>query len=211
MNVVVFGGGEAVVDSLVRAALDEGHVVTLAVGVGVSSPRVEDPRGPHGARLVRADVFSGRSLDDALHSQDAVLFAVGAAAARAAAAPLAHAVRNVIEIMGAHGVRRLVCVSDGAADPERRRSFFGRLFGGADPAHADELRRMEVAVRASDLEWVIVRPARLVDAPARGVYREGPGYTLPGGSRIARDDAATFLVRQLTSRQYVGHAVALAW
>jgi uncharacterized protein YbjT (DUF2867 family) len=209
VNVVVIGGGEAVVESLVRRALEEGHAVTLVSAAAERSPR---PEGADRLRVVHANVFARPSLDGVLRGQDAVLFAAGAAAARAAAASLSGAVRDVIAAMGAGGVRRLVCLSDGAADPSRDgRSLFGRLFRRADATQGDDVRRMEVAVRASDLEWVIVRPARLVDGPARGTYREGPGYALPGGGKIACDDAAVFLVHQLSDRRYVGHAVAVAW
>ena len=66
-------------------------------------------------------------------------------------------------------------------------------------------------MRASGIQWTIVRPARIVETPGRGRYREGPGYALPGGAQIAADDVADFMLEQLESDRNVGHAVAIAW
>ena len=35
----------------------------------------------------------------------------------------------------------------------------------------DDKERQEEAIKQSDLDWVIVRPARLTDEPAKGEYR----------------------------------------
>ena len=52
---------------------------------------------------------------------------------------------------------------------------------------------------------------RSTDGPARGVYRAEPGYSLPGGRRIARADVAEYMLDQLTLTDEIGHAVAVAY
>ena len=62
--------------------------------------------------------------------------------------------------------------------------------------------RQEEAIKRSDLEWVIVRPAQLTDEPAKGEYRVflGGSYT---ATKISRADVAAFMLAQLTDDTYV--------
>jgi hypothetical protein len=79
------------------------------------------------------------------------------------------------------------------------------------PAYAD-LRRMETSVRQSELDWTIVRVSgTLTDGSARGDFRAEPGYSLPGGRRLARADVAEYMLDQLTLTGDIGHAVAVAY
>ena len=123
---------------------------------------------------------------------------------------------NVVRAMSAGGPgRRLVCLSVGGPGSEPaggQGGLFGRLFGSAPAKGAlADLRQMEVTVRQSGLDWTIVRPARLVDGEGKHLWRAGPGYALPGGTKIARADVAEFMLDQLDSDVNAGHAVALAW
>jgi len=62
--------------------------------------------------------------------------------------------------------------------------------------------RQEQLIRGSDLEWVIVRPGGLTDAPASGNYRAGTD-TEAVGSKVSRADVASFMLDQLASDEYV--------
>ena len=42
-------------------------------------------------------------------------------------------------------------------------------------------------------------------------FRAEPGYSLPGGRRIARADVAEYMLDQLTLTGDIGHAVAVAY
>ena len=69
---------------------------------------------------------------------------------------------------------------------------------------------MEVTVRQSGLDWTLVRPSRLTDGPATGLYRAGPGQALPDARPIARADVAAYVLDQLETDVNVQHAVALS-
>jgi uncharacterized protein YbjT (DUF2867 family) len=66
------------------------------------------------------------------------------------------------------GVRRLVCISPlGVGDSRGHGGFvFDRLFH----AYKDK-DRPEAAIRASSLDWVVVRAAMLANDPSRGSVR----------------------------------------
>ena len=66
----------------------------------------------------------------------------------------------------------------------------------------EDKERQEEAIKQSDLEWVIVRPAQLTDEPATGeysVFLKG-SYT---AKTISRADVAAFMLAQLTDETYV--------
>jgi putative NADH-flavin reductase len=211
MKVVVFGATGRTGRLLVEGALDCGHEVTAFA-------RAPDKLGALRARVrvVQGDVLDGGLVSDAVDGQDAALVALGVAMKKRDPAVNAQGTLNVIRSMQRYGVRRLVVLSAGGTqqgpDPNLPWVFervVKPLF--LKRAYAD-LRRMETSVRQSELDWTIVRAAGgLTDGPARGHYRAEPGYSLPGGRRIARADVAAFMLDELERRDNVAHALAIAY
>jgi hypothetical protein len=112
------------------------------------------------------------------------------------------------------GARRLICVSaagafineDPAANPLVKMilpRIFARPFA--------DVREMERVVQASALDWTLVRPTRLVNAPGTGGYRIRDRYPLPGLTKIARADVAQFMITALTTDGYLHQAPAICW
>jgi uncharacterized protein YbjT (DUF2867 family) len=111
-------------------------------------------------------------------------------------------------------VHRLICVSAAGAfigeDPEANplvKVILPRIF--ARP-FAD-VREMERVVRASALDWTLVRPTRLVNGPGTGELRIRDRYPAPGLTRIARADVAQFMIGALTEPGYIRQAPAICW
>jgi uncharacterized protein YbjT (DUF2867 family) len=69
-------------------------------------------------------------------------------------------------------------------------------------------RRVEEIVRASALDWTIVRPSALTNQPARGY--EASLELLPGAFMTTRADVAAFIGDELNSSKYVRQAVFIA-
>jgi putative NADH-flavin reductase len=167
-------------------------------------------------RVVAGDVLDGGIVSDAVDGQDAVLVALSAAHRKRAPAVNALGTLNVIRSMQRYAVRRLIVLSASGTQPGRDPNLpwiFDRVVKPVllSPAY-DDLRRMETSVRQSELDWTIVRVSgTLNDGPARGTYRAEPGYSLPGGRRIARADVAEYMLDQLTLQDEIGHAVAVAY
>jgi hypothetical protein len=61
------------------------------------------------------------------------------------------------------------------------------------------------AVRASGLEWTLVRIPMLTDNPAQGQPKVGL-LGKGAGMRLTRGDLATFMLQQAASRTYVHQA-----
>jgi putative NADH-flavin reductase len=206
MKVVVFGATGRTGRLLVEGALARGHNVTAFVRapneLGALEARV---------RVVRGDVLDGGAVSDAVDGQVAALVALGDGATQVAA----RGSLNVVRSMQRYGVRRLVVLSSASVAPPDEPGHPGLFARLRDPGSRSgavaELRRMEISVRQSELDWTLVRAAHLVDGQATGVYRAEPGYSPPGGKKISRADVAAFMLDELARRDNVAHALAVAY
>ncbi|MYT32286.1 MULTISPECIES: NAD(P)H-binding protein [unclassified Streptomyces] len=91
------------------------------------------------------------------------------------------------------GVRRYVMVSALLPDETVRAELGDRL-----PAYLREKQQAEHALHARDLDWCVLRPGTLDDAPATGRIRMGTGADPRPDGRIARTDLAATLCEILT-------------
>jgi len=209
MNVLVVGAGSRTGRLLVEGAVERGHVVTALAHSSVALGDLD-----RGVRLVPGDVRDGGAVSDAVDGCSAVLLALADATGGSDWADAAEGTANVVRSMRRYSVRRLVALSAATAAPVGEAGhpgFFARFGDPAARAGAvAALRRMEVTIRQSQLDWTLVRAARLGDGAARSRVRSGPGYVLPGARRIARADVAGFMLEELERTGNVAHAVAIA-
>ena len=171
-------------------------------------------RAARGVTVTEGDATDPAAVADVVASADAVLSALGSRGAKTPGL-LAAAASAVTQAMVKHGVQRLICVSaagafiteDPAANPLVK-TILPRIF--ARP-FAD-VREMERVVRASTLDWTLVRPTRLVNAPGTGrVPDPRPATRAPGLTKIARADVAQFMIGALTEPGYIRQAPAICW
>jgi len=205
---------------LLEQSLAAGHDVTAVV---------RNPKSlAQAARVVVVDLAAaeGAALQSAVRGADAVLSGLGARSP-ADAGVAWQGTRALVEAMRATAVRRIVVVSaapistvpsPGRPHPPRRdpgEGFFMRnlmtpLIQRVLRAHYADLAHMEDVLRASDLDWTVVRPPRLTDGPLRRVYRTAPERNLRRGLTVSRADVAHYMLRTLadpaTARQAMGVA-----
>ena len=199
MKVLIIGATGATGKILMREALAQGHKVT-ALARNPSAVASEDPR----LRVVEGNALDVSSLEAAVAGQDAVLSALGTRSARPTTL-FSESTHNLIGAMDKHGVRRLVCITGvGVGDSKGHVGFlYDRIIRPFVVKNIyDDKERQEEAIKQSDLDWVIVRPAQLTDEPAKGeygVYLKG-SYTV---KTISRADVAAFMLAQLTDDTYV--------
>ena len=206
MKIVVCGATGRTGRELVRVALERGHEVTALVHDAHGDLA---PAG--GLRVAFGDVLVRGTLPPAIEGADAVLWAVGPRPGTTTNL-LGPGIANVAATMRDTGVRRLVALSSSGVGDLRGDPWWRRLFGRSSrTVMAGDLRHMEVALRQSGLDWTIVRATRLLDGPARGGCRVGPGYSLPHSTGVARADVAAVMLDQLETDVNVGHAVAVSY
>jgi uncharacterized protein YbjT (DUF2867 family) len=150
-------------------------VVDLALGRGLDAAVLvhRDFPVPEGAEGRAADLLDPASLSRAVAGCDAVISTLGPNR-DSAPALCSRAYRNLVDAMSAEGAQRLVCVT-GAMIGHPSSHLHGfyriapRLFPADVRAAIEDRRESERIVIASDLDWTIVRPPRLVDGTATAV------------------------------------------
>jgi uncharacterized protein YbjT (DUF2867 family) len=130
---------------------------------------------------------------------DAVVSTLGVTFTREQVDTYSVGTANIASAMQAAKTRRLIVVSSTAAYPTRRSGstltlrlvepILTRTIG---KTVYDDVRRMEDVVRASGLDWTIVRPSGLFDLPAPTQYVSGA--VDPVGAFTARIDLADYLL-----------------
>jgi putative NADH-flavin reductase len=207
LRLAILGATGGIGGHVLSWAADAGYLVHVLARNGAAVPRRP------GITVTEGDATDPDAVSAALASADAVVSALGPRGARTPHL-LATAAAAVTQAMAKTGTHRLICVSAAGAfskeDPDQGRLvkiILPRIF--AKP-FAD-VRAMEQVIRASSLDWTLVRPTRLVNAPARGEYRIRPDYPPPGLSKISRADVAAFLIRALTEGSYLRQSPAICW
>ena len=95
--------------------------------------------------------------------------------------------------------KRIVIVSSmGVGESKDQVSFtFKMLMTTVLRKPMEDKERQEAVVKASGLDWTIVRPGGLTDSPATGSYKSGLDPEI-GAGQVSRADVAAFVLKQLT-------------
>jgi putative NADH-flavin reductase len=208
MKVVIFGATGQTGRLLVERGVASGHVVTAFAR---DPARLNVPRGS--VRVVQGDVLDSAAVDRAVAGQEAVLVALGTAT-RGSPPILPQGIRHILDAMERHGARRIVVLSAAGALHDRAGSIVGSL--GLMVARAllpgvyREHRAMLEELRTRNLDWIAVRPVILTNGPWTGRYRVVTDGIPRGGYRVSRADVADFMIRQLTSDEFVRKMPAIA-
>ncbi len=210
MRVLVIGGTGFVGAALTRELADRGHDVTVLS----RSPDDADADLPSGVRTVAGDVTEYDAVESAFEGQDAAvnLVALSPLFEPSGGSEMHERVHlggteNVVRAAEARGVPRLLQVSALGADPDGSTAYI-RAKG-----------RAEEVVRASDLDWTVVRPSV--------VFGEGGEFVdftrklttpyvtgLPGGGKTRFQplwvgDLAPMLAEAVAGEEHVGETYEL--
>ena len=209
MKILVLGATGATGRLIVDQALAKGHAVVALVRKKATAADLA------GAELVEGDARDGAALTRAVAGCDAVVSSLGTAMSPfREVTMLSTATRALVGVMAKQNIRRLVCITGiGAGDSRGHGGFFyDRLFLPLMLRNVYEDKdRQENAIRASALDWIIVRPTALNDKPPRGHIRALTDLSGIQGGTIARADVADFVVQQLTADTWLRKAPLITW
>lgn len=208
MNVIVFGATGTVGRLAVESLLKAGHTVT-AFARSPHTLNLSDPK----LRLVAGDAMKLADVTDAVAGHEAVVVTLGAGMSRKSKIR-SQGTLNVIKAMQTHGIRRLIAQSTlGARDSWPTLNFWWKrvMFGALLAPVFRDHELQEQLVEASGLDWTLVRPGAFTDkATPRPVIEDVPNTARGLDLKIARNELAGFLTRQLSDTRYIGRAVGLS-
>jgi putative NADH-flavin reductase len=203
MRLFILGATGGTGRQLIGQALARGHQVTAFV----RSPEKLGAR-QQGLSVQQGDPRDAAALNVALSGHDAVLSALGPPGPRRSTI-LRDSARSTVSAMQSAGMRRLLIVSAailfedmGVLAALLRRTLLRNVVVGSG--------EMEQIVAASNLEWTIVRPPRLTNAPPTGRYQIADNRFPPGKRTLSRADLAHFLLDELDRRAHLRQIVGQA-
>jgi nucleoside-diphosphate-sugar epimerase len=183
---------------------------------------VKDPR----LTIVKGDVYDQKSIEAALTGREVVVSYLSCCRTPGGAPHgetpadvnlLSKGIWNVIQAMKARGNRRLIAVSSTSVEhvlvdkpgedaPAIEKQWWNGRY------KFDDQRRMEAIVFSSGLDFIIVRPARVIGDESPGtplnIVVNKASYD-PLNRRLTRPDLAAFIMGQMESPQYLGAIVGV--
>ena len=203
MKLVVFGASGRTGLLTVYQALEKGHQVT-AFTRKASSVTIQHKN----LRIIQGDILVYENIREAVQDQDAVISALGVES-RKYTTVLSEGTANIIHAMNELNVKRFICMSSAGILGDDGGFWFGKIILPLFLKQVFEDKKRQVKLlQESNLEWVIIRPVGLTQAPKTGKYKIYDG--VPGSSTIPRADVADFMLKLLTDKKYDGKMPAIS-
>lgn len=209
MKLLIVGSTGGTGLELVEQALEAEHTVT-AFARRPAAVQIKHAN----LKIHQGDILDPSAVEAAVRGQDAVLSALGVRQLGRNTV-LSDGTRNLIRAMETLGVKRLIVESSLGVSDSR---------GQLGPMHnwfvlpvllrnifADK-EIQESLIRASRLDWVLVRPAILTNGPRTGRYKAGfAPDNQPIKRKISRADTAEFMLKQLRDDTYLHKTPGLSY
>jgi putative NADH-flavin reductase len=195
MKIAIFGASGRTGIITVFQALEKGH------SVNAFARRRESVTIQHkNLEIIQGDILDFEKVKTAIEGTSAVILALGVES-RKYSTVLSDGTKNIIRAMKECGVNRLICMSSAGILGDDGGFWFGKVMVPLllKQVFEDKKRQMQ-AIQESGLEWVILRPVGLTQAPKTNSYKVRPGK--PTSMTIPRADVADFMLKLLTDKQY---------
>jgi putative NADH-flavin reductase len=205
MRLAIFGATGGTGLELTRQALDHGHSVRVLVRNPNRMPLVNA-----NLRLVLGNVLDEESVRKTVLGSDAVLSCLGSRNLLKNVRVVSGGTRLIMSVMKQQGVRRLVVESAlGACESLAQATLIERLvFVTLLWAPFQDKNLMEPEVKASGLDWTILRPMRLTNGPLTNRYAVTAGR--PPQASVSRADVAAAMLKAVEERLWIGEAPAVS-
>lgn len=205
MKIAVFGATGGTGREIVAQALMAGHQVSLLV----RDPARLSEKSQQ-ANIIVGNVLDPQKVRETISGADAVAVSLGSRS-DSPENTVSEGTNNIVRVMQELNVQRLVVVTSlglGESKDQVPIAFKLVMKTVMRKIMADK-ERQEAVVRASGLDWVIVRPGELSNDPPTGKYKFGTDSSIMAG-RISRADVAEFVLSNLSDDKFLHQAVAIS-
>lgn len=208
IKLTVFGATGRTGQFIVQQALTQGHEIVAYVRTPSKLTVTHENMS-----IVQGDMNDAAQIEAAISGADAVISALGPTQNKPDY-QLTRGIGHILAAMQTHDVKRIVLSTGaGVRDPQDQPGMFDKIMGTMLKLLAkhvlEDSQRMVEKVKASDSDWTIVRVPMLVDKPATGTIRAGYiGKDI--GSRLTREDMATFMLAQVDDDRWLRQSPAIS-
>ncbi len=201
MKILIIGATRGIGMSLLEQALDKSYSVT---GLVRNPEKIK--KKDNNLKVTKGDILDRVSVEVAMEDQDAVCCCIGIRPTRKPVTVFSDGMKNVLSSMKLHGIRKLISVTGvGAGDSRNHGGFlYDKIFNPLflKTIYVDKDRE-EALIKASEVDWIIVRPGFLTNGPVTGKYRIISDLRGVKAGKISRADVAHFILEQLVNPTYL--------
>jgi putative NADH-flavin reductase len=163
---------------------------------------------------VRGSLSDVQAIAQTLKDADAVSIVIGPRPPYREAF-CARATGLILEAMCRHGITRVVCqtgamIGDYPANQRLMFRLMARLFQRQRPDVSLDRVEQERLIRASGLEWTLIKPPRLTNGPRSESFKAGADLKVGLLSSVSRADVAAFTLDEVLSPRHIREAVFMA-
>lgn len=197
MKVLILGATGSLGKQIVAQGLEKGHEVTALVR---SPEKITDAKV-----RVLAGPLDAAHLEIALQGQEAVIYALGVKPGGAITF-FSNTTRVLLAAMQKCNVQRIVVVTGvGSGDSKGHGGFLYDwiVYPLITKKIYEDKDRQEALLKASDRDWIAVRPAAFTNGPLTRNWRATDDLRGVTIKWISRADAASFTLDQLTSNEWL--------
>lgn len=212
LKLLLFGATRHTGWHFMQQALDAGHEVTAII----RNPDAFTFRHDN-LKVVKGDALQLNTFEGEMHGKDAVVSSLGVNPSdfRKATVICSQGVGNMMAAMQRADVKRIICISAMALDTNPQMGFFistaSKILQRILQNSFGDLRIMEAELKASNLNWTIVRPPSLKDNLPIGKYRVAVGSHLLKPWSINRADLAHYLNSIVSEQSTFRKTVEIAY
>ena len=212
MKIVLWGATGLTGREVLYQALEGGHEVKAVA----RNPGLIEAEHAN-LSVVRGDALNPQSVQEAVAGGEVVISALGSGAtlmqARKPTTLYSEGFANIVAAMRKHGIRRFIALLSVGTVPDPNEPFIHKRFiRPLIRANYDDIRKAEnVLAGCDDLDWIGIRPMRLMNTPRTGKYRTAVDILPPGGVGISRADVAEFILKQLYTNEHLRSYVTIAY
>ena len=223
VKIVIIGATARTANYMIPQALWRGHEVVAVARRPYRVRHVPHPR----LTIVKGDVYDQASIEAALSGKgdEIVISLYGPRVDPTVEVPetdlMSRGTTNIINAMKAKGNRRLFVTTSTAMQEVVKRGYkadtpkpegitgaSGLWFYNLRGPYNDMLK-MEGIVKESGLDFIIFRPAQLLEEPPRGNYRLTVNTETPNRRVIMYPDFSAVMLDQVTSDDYLGDTIGV--
>lgn len=204
VTITIFGASGLTGREIADTALSNGFTVRIVVR------NKDHPIFKTGIEPITCDMNNLTNLKKAIKGSDAVIIVFGP---RPPYTDIfcEHLTKNIIKVMEQVKVKRLICQTGAMiGDYQNNRSYLFELMSAiykkSSPVAYQDRVNQEKLIRASSLEWTIIKPPRLTMDTAKSI-KAGETVKIGMLSTASRKSIAKFIINEIQTPKFIHKAV----
>lgn len=202
-KIALFGGTNGVGLECLKKMLSQNYLVTV---LARNPSKISDIVSEN-LKVIQGNMLDPLSVDSVLKGNEVVLNALGTTK-DSGVDICSKGTKILLDGMKKNGVKKIItCTSLGTGDSYQKCNWVSKFFIWAviSGPIADKVIQEDL-IKASGLDYVIIRPSGLINRKFTGNYRVD--YNVSGGT-VARADVADWMVKQINSNEWVGKSPSI--